>query len=105
MQHRDLIEENLHLGPTVIGNYYFRTLRYNFPYLIHFRLLENCSKKPCKIQSPNYPGIYPRNVSCHYRVREKNVPEGKHALITVRQANFHYKEHLPKFDNSDRVLR
>ncbi|CAH0564504.1 unnamed protein product, partial [Brassicogethes aeneus] len=69
------------------------------------RLLENCSKKPCKIQSPNYPGIYPRNVSCHYRVREKNVPPGKHALITVRQANFHYKENIPKFDNSDRVLR
>ncbi|XP_968153.3 uncharacterized protein LOC656535 [Tribolium castaneum] len=69
------------------------------------RLLEGCSRRPCRIQSPNYPGIYPRNVSCHYRVRERNVPPGKHALIAVRQANFHYKEHLPKFDNSDRVLR
>ncbi|KAJ8928638.1 hypothetical protein NQ314_018774, partial [Rhamnusium bicolor] len=69
------------------------------------RLLEGCSRRLCRIQSPNYPGIYPRNVSCHYRVREKNVPPGKHALIAVRQANFHYKEHVSKFDNSDRVLR
>jgi hypothetical protein len=38
-------------------------------------------------------------------VRERNVPADKHALIAVRQANFHHKEHLPKFDNSDRVLR
>ncbi|KAJ8973200.1 hypothetical protein NQ317_014627 [Molorchus minor] len=68
------------------------------------RLLEGCSRRLCRIQSPNYPGIYPRNVSCHYRVRERNVPAGKHALIAVRQANFHYKEHVSKFDNSDRVL-
>ncbi|CAG9812677.1 unnamed protein product [Phaedon cochleariae] len=63
------------------------------------------SYRACRIQSPNYPGIYPRNVSCHYRVRERSVPQGKHALIAVRQANFHYKEHASKFDNSDRVLR
>ncbi|XP_060522930.1 uncharacterized protein LOC132699948 [Cylas formicarius] len=69
------------------------------------RLLEGCSRRSCRIQSPNYPGIYPRNVSCHYRVRERNVPVGKHALIAVRQANFHYKEHVPKFDNSDKLLR
>ncbi|KAG5882973.1 hypothetical protein JTB14_026431 [Gonioctena quinquepunctata] len=49
--------------------------------------------------------IYPRNVSCHYRVRERNVPQGKHALIAVRQANFHYKEHNSKFDNGEGVLR
>ncbi|XP_074027638.1 uncharacterized protein isoform X1 [Leptinotarsa decemlineata] len=69
------------------------------------RLLEGCSRRLCRIQSPNYPGIYPRNVSCHYRVRERNVPQGKHALIAIRQANFHYKEHVSKFDNSDRLLR
>ncbi|KAI4455892.1 cubilin [Holotrichia oblita] len=69
------------------------------------RLLESCLRRPCRIQSPNYPGIYPRNVSCHYRIREKNVPSGKHALIAVRQANYHYKEHVTKFDNSDRVFR
>ncbi|KAL3274629.1 hypothetical protein HHI36_016010 [Cryptolaemus montrouzieri] len=69
------------------------------------RLLEGCSKRSCRIQSPNYPGIYPRNVSCHFKVRERNVPPGKHALISVRQANFHYKENVPKFDNSDKAFK
>ncbi|XP_072397274.1 uncharacterized protein [Diabrotica undecimpunctata] len=69
------------------------------------RLLEGCSRRSCRIQSPNYPGIYPRNVSCQYRVRERNVPPGKHALIAVRQANFHYKEHVAKFDGGDRGIR
>ncbi|XP_057659141.1 uncharacterized protein LOC130895692 [Diorhabda carinulata] len=69
------------------------------------RLLEGCSRRFCRIQSPNYPGIYPRNVSCQYRVRERNVPQGKHALIAVRQANFHYKEHVGKFDGGDRGMR
>ncbi|XP_044759196.1 uncharacterized protein LOC123316942 isoform X1 [Coccinella septempunctata] len=69
------------------------------------RLLEGCSKRTCRIQSPNYPGIYPRNVSCHFRVRERNVPVGKHALISVRQANFHYKENVPNFDNSDKAFK
>ncbi|KAK9883390.1 hypothetical protein WA026_001565 [Henosepilachna vigintioctopunctata] len=69
------------------------------------RLLEGCSKRSCRIQSPNYPGIYPRNVSCHFKVRERNVPAGKHALISVRQDNFHYKESVPKFDNSDKAFK
>ncbi|CAH1959270.1 unnamed protein product [Acanthoscelides obtectus] len=70
------------------------------------RLLEGCSRRTCRIQSPNYPGVYPRNVTCTYRVRERNVPPGKHALIAVRQANYRYKERgQARFDNSDRVLR
>lgn len=70
------------------------------------RLLEGCSKRNCRIQSPNYPGIYPRNVTCHYRIREKNVPPDKHALIAIRQSNYHYnRETSPKFDNADKMLR
>lgn len=72
------------------------------------RLLEGCSKRPCRIQSPNYPGIYPRNISCNYRVRERNVPNGKHALITLRQANFHYKDTTittAKFEGGENVFR
>lgn len=70
------------------------------------RLLEDCGRRrPCRIQSPNYPGIYPRNVSCQYRVREKNAPPGKHALIAVRQANFHYREQMPKYEGAERVYR
>lgn len=69
------------------------------------RLLEGCSRRPCRIQSPNYPGIYPRNVTCHYRVRDRHAPPGKHALIAVRQANIPFKEQSPKFTSSERVFR
>lgn len=70
------------------------------------RLLEGCSKRPCRIQSPNYPGIYPRNLTCSYRVRDKSAPPEKHALIAVRQAHYNHKDHqVTKFDNSDRVFR
>ncbi|KAB0794144.1 hypothetical protein PPYR_13764 [Photinus pyralis] len=69
------------------------------------RLLDGCSRRPCRIQSPNYPGIYPRNVTCHYRIRDKHAPPGKHALIAVRQANIPYKEQTPKFSTNERVFR
>ncbi|XP_050298566.1 uncharacterized protein LOC126737632 isoform X2 [Anthonomus grandis grandis] len=71
------------------------------------RLLEGCSRRNCKIQSPNYPGVYPRNVTCHYRVREKNVPQDKHALIVLRPSNYHYRETKQgaKFENTDKMLR
>ncbi|XP_017768622.1 PREDICTED: uncharacterized protein LOC108556850 [Nicrophorus vespilloides] len=70
------------------------------------RLLEGCNKRSCRIQSPNYPGIYPRNVSCNYRIRDRSAPPGKHALIAVRQANTNvFKGLVTKFDNSDRVFR
>lgn len=35
------------------------------------RQFEECYKKPCRLQSPNYPGMYPRNVSCYWSLRQK----------------------------------
>ncbi|CAG7697321.1 unnamed protein product, partial [Allacma fusca] len=29
----------------------------------------------CSLQSPNYPGLYPRNVTCYYAIRHHNSPE------------------------------
>ncbi|XP_037044522.1 uncharacterized protein LOC119080330 isoform X2 [Bradysia coprophila] len=49
------------------------------------RIFSDCDKKVCRLQSPNYPGVYPRNLTCYYAVRQHEVPPGKHALITVRQ--------------------
>ena len=49
------------------------------------RLFTNCDRKTCRLQSPNFPGIYPRNLTCYYAVRQHEVPEGKQALIAVRQ--------------------
>ncbi|GFG32351.1 hypothetical protein Cfor_10995 [Coptotermes formosanus] len=49
------------------------------------RLFTDCDRKLCRLQSPNFPGIYPRNLTCYYAVRQHDVPEGKQALIAVRQ--------------------
>lgn len=44
-----------------------------------------CYRKRCSLQSPNYPGIYPRNMTCHYTVRQKVVPKCKHAMVSLSQ--------------------
>ncbi|KAH1003364.1 hypothetical protein HUJ05_011289 [Dendroctonus ponderosae] len=49
------------------------------------RIFSDCDKKHCRLQSPNFPGVYPRNLTCYYAVRQHEIPPGKHALITVRQ--------------------
>ena len=49
------------------------------------RIFSDCDRKPCRLQSPNFPGVYPRNLTCYYAVRQHDVPPGKQALIVVRQ--------------------
>lgn len=49
------------------------------------RIFSDCDKKVCRLQSPNFPGVYPRNLTCYYAVRQHEVPQGKHALIIMRQ--------------------
>lgn len=44
-----------------------------------------CYRKRCSLQSPNYPGIYPRNVTCRYTVRQKVVPKCKYAMVSLGQ--------------------
>uniref|UniRef100_A0A182YS60 CUB domain-containing protein n=1 Tax=Anopheles stephensi TaxID=30069 RepID=A0A182YS60_ANOST len=34
------------------------------------RIFTNCDKKVCRLQSPNFPGIYPRNLTCYFAVRQ-----------------------------------
>lgn len=75
-------------------------LRYGVPYSPIFRgqdvpgtfcdkYYENCDKYNCKIQSPNYPGLYPRNLTCYYHIRQTHIPDGKVALIQIKQRNPH----------------
>lgn len=65
-------EPEFYLGDLITGTYCSR-------------IFSDCDRKHCRLQSPNFPGIYPRNLTCYYAVRQHEVPEGKHALITVRQ--------------------
>ncbi|XP_066901496.1 uncharacterized protein, partial [Halyomorpha halys] len=49
------------------------------------RMFSDCDRKDCRLQSPNFPGVYPRNMTCYYAVRQQTIPRGKHALISVYQ--------------------
>ncbi|GLH11483.1 Cubilin [Gryllus bimaculatus] len=72
------------------------------------RVLDRCDSRACRVQSPNYPGVYPRNLTCYYRVEQRAAPRGQHALLAVRQRNshkIHIKDQIVKYDRSQRVLR
>ncbi|KAK7085285.1 hypothetical protein SK128_027934 [Halocaridina rubra] len=75
-------------------------LRYGLPYSPSYRgesmpksfcdkYFENCDKKNCKLQSPNFPGMYPRNLTCYFHIRQTRIPDGKVALVSVLQRNPH----------------
>lgn len=51
------------------------------------RNFHECHQKRCRVQSPNYPGEYPRNASCLIVLRQKEVPTCKHAMISVKPSN------------------
>lgn len=53
------------------------------------RQFDECYRSKCRLQSPNYPGMYPRNVTCYWTIRQKEVPTCKHAMISVSQENQH----------------
>lgn len=40
------------------------------------RIFSDCDRKHCRLQSPNYPGVYPRNLTCYYAVRQHEIPPG-----------------------------
>ena len=46
-----------------------------------------CVSRPCLLQSPNYPGLYPRNTTCAYRihVRRTDTPKNMHPLVMLGQ--------------------
>lgn len=73
-------------------------------FLVNFR----CDTRACRLQSPNYPGVYPRNVTCYYRVEQKRAPPGHRALLAVSQRNshkIHIKDQVVKYDRSQRILK
>ncbi|XP_065344776.1 uncharacterized protein LOC135942548 [Cloeon dipterum] len=72
------------------------------------RVFTRCDVRRCLLQSPNFPGIYPRNVTCRYAIVQTRVPDGQHATITVRQPDshrVHVKDRVVQYERSQRVLR
>ncbi|KXJ83346.1 hypothetical protein RP20_CCG006772 [Aedes albopictus] len=53
------------------------------------RQYDECYRKRCRLQSPNYPGMYPRNVTCYWTIKQKVVPTCKHAMVSISQENEH----------------
>ncbi|XP_015923375.1 uncharacterized protein [Parasteatoda tepidariorum] len=47
----------------------------------------NCDRKKCIIRSPNFPGLYLRNFTCNYYIRQDYIPPGKRAHIVIYQSN------------------
>lgn len=61
------------------------TVRYGQPTRPYYRgqllpgtfcslIFNSCDKARCALQTPNFPGIYPRNVTCYYAIRQLNAP-------------------------------
>ncbi|XP_055843991.1 uncharacterized protein LOC129910587 [Episyrphus balteatus] len=72
------------------------------------RQFDECYRKKCRLQSPNYPGMYPRNVTCYWTIRQKEVPTCKHAMISVSQENQHkalVKRSIASFNKTSRSIR
>jgi hypothetical protein len=45
--------------------------------------LTNCSRRACVLRSPNYPGLYNRNLTCahHIYVLPGEAPAGRHTAV------------------------
>ncbi|XP_030374233.1 uncharacterized protein LOC115623825 [Scaptodrosophila lebanonensis] len=72
------------------------------------RQFDECYRNKCRLQSPNYPGMYPRNVTCYWTIRQKEVPTSKHAMVAVSQENQHkalVKRSIASFNKTSRSIR
>ncbi|XP_071549947.1 uncharacterized protein [Panulirus ornatus] len=52
------------------------------------RVFQGCRARQCRLQSPNFPGLYPRNVTCYYLVKALRAPSPDLVpVVTLRQDN------------------
>ncbi|XP_042204845.1 uncharacterized protein LOC121854315 [Homarus americanus] len=52
------------------------------------RVFQGCRARRCRLQSPNFPGLYPRNVTCYYLVKALPAPSPDLLpVVTLRQEN------------------
>jgi hypothetical protein len=52
-------------------------------------IFNSCDKLRCALQTPNFPGLYPRNVTCYYAIRQLNAPVGHRSVIQLEQLKDH----------------
>lgn len=52
-------------------------------------IFQSCDKQKCALQSPNFPGLYPRNVTCFYGITQEEVQSGHRAVIRLKQDKQH----------------
>ncbi|XP_042893108.1 uncharacterized protein LOC122267168 [Penaeus japonicus] len=71
-------------------------------------LFTNCDTRPCYVQSPNFPGMYPRNTTCYYHLSQTRLMEGKRAVIALSQDDgrlVHVKSAVQSHDTTERHLK
>ncbi|KAK7075770.1 hypothetical protein SK128_026214, partial [Halocaridina rubra] len=52
------------------------------------RMFQGCRSRMCRIQSPNFPGLYPRNLTCYYLVKAlPNASPNLVPFVTLSQDN------------------
>lgn len=61
---------NTSLPPTVTPQHYLGDL---IGGTFCSRVFTDCNRKDCRLQSPNFPGVYPRNLTCYYAIRQQEV--------------------------------
>lgn len=51
------------------------------------RIFLNCDEYRCAVQSPNFPGLYPRHVTCHYLIKQTRYVPYARPLVSISQPN------------------
>lgn len=62
----------------------------------------------CRIRSPNFPGMYPRNLTCKYHIHHRPPPTGLHAMLVIRQPvgqKMYLKDQDRQHEQTDRSPR
>ena len=82
--------ESIHLGEQMPGTLCSRS----------FRL---CDQRVCRLQSPGYPGLYPRNAHCLYRITQQISQNADRKLVIALSQPDGRKINLRDWEQRDRL--
>ncbi|XP_069950455.1 uncharacterized protein [Cherax quadricarinatus] len=111
----DTVAVTLHAASTIQGEYFDNPLKFKIKYkflrreraIVRYgrggtakyrgemvrnsacsRVFQGCRARQCRLQSPNFPGLYPRNVTCYYLVKALPAPSPDLVpVVTLSQDN------------------